>query len=104
MIETTKTERGFAINKFTDRNGEACSLQKSSIATEDCVWFGVDDANPQMFIPYGDPAWRPLPMPELPDGGHFMFTTRMHLTREQVRDLLPALQHFVETGDLPEPE
>jgi len=64
------TGRGFAILYFVDRYGMTCTLQKSSLATEDCVWFGRE--------------------PE-----------RMHLSQDMVRDLLPALQHFVDTGELP---
>lgn len=37
------TERGFAIVEFTDRYKFSCSLQKSSLATEDCIWLGVED-------------------------------------------------------------
>lgn len=101
--EDTATERGFRVLRFPDRSGDTCSLQKSSIATEDCVWFGADDANPQMFVPHGNPLWRPMPLPKLPDGGTFLFSTRMHLSRKQVEQLLPHLQHFAETGELPTP-
>lgn len=69
---TTLTERGFVRGEFTDHYGLACSLQKSSLATRDCIWLGVDDH-------------------------------RMHLTQEHVAALLPMLQHFVETGELPSP-
>lgn len=102
-MEYKRTQRGFVCGKFSDRNGEKCSLQKSSIATEDAIWLGIDDADPKMFIPYGNPSWRPLPLPTLPEGGHFSFTTRMHLTRDGVKALLPALTHFVKTGELPAP-
>ena len=98
------TERGFRAGMFEDFNGEKCSLQKSSIATEDCIWLGPDDANPMIFTPHGNPAWQPMPMPELVAGGHVSFTTRMHLTREMVAELLPALHHFVNTGELPDPD
>ena len=67
----TKTARGFALYEFTDRYGKACSLQRSSIATEDCIWLGVDE---------GD---------------------RMHLTPEMVKALLPALKQFAKKGTLP---
>lgn len=71
------TERGFLYGKFTDRFGSKCSLQESSLATEAAVWLGVDTAF---------------------DGKE---CTRMHLTQDMVRDLLPALQHFAKTGELP---
>lgn len=64
------TVRGFLLGQFWDRYGELCSIQKSSLATEDAIWLGVDEH-------------------------------RMHLTQEQVAALLPLLQHFAETGDLP---
>ena len=38
-----KTERGFAILNFIDRYNRPCSLQKSSLATENCIWLGADD-------------------------------------------------------------
>lgn len=99
-IERDTTGRGFGIGKFTDRNGEGCSIQESSLADEDCIWLGVDDANPQVFIPNGQPSWRPLRI-DVPPGGHTQYTTRMHLTREQVAELLPLLECFVKTGRLP---
>ncbi|MCA3269227.1 MAG: hypothetical protein ACK5XX_05330 [Holosporales bacterium] len=67
-----KTERGFDIIEFLDRYGNGCSLQKSSLATEDCIWLGVDTEPP----------------------------ARMHLTQGQVKALLPYLQRFVDTGEI----
>ncbi len=104
------TERGFRIDKFVDRYGVPCSLQKSSLATEDAIWLGVDDPNPQimasdavkmgrkdLFNP-NDPieGWVAFPLPD-----EVQLSTRMHLTQAQVKALLPALQHFVKTGQLP---
>ncbi|CAM5764720.1 hypothetical protein [Bosea minatitlanensis] len=66
------TQRGFKIARFIDVNDQICSLQKSSLmAPPECIWLGLDDEN------------------------------RMHLSRELVRALLPALQHFADTGELP---
>lgn len=95
------TNRGFALIEFTDRNGERCSLQQSSLAFESAIWLGVDDAKPQTFVPNGRPAWRPLDLPAPAPGGHHLFTTRMHLTQDQVRELLPVLQFFAHHGHLP---
>jgi len=69
-MKVTKTNRGFATIKFKDYNEQDCSLQKSSLATDDCVWLGNDNLN------------------------------RMHLTKAQVKKLLPHLQKFVESGDI----
>lgn len=71
----TVTEHGWAIARFIDRDGKPCSIQKSGLAREDTVWFGIDTVE-------GKPA-------------------RMHLTQEMVANLLPALLLFVETGELP---
>lgn len=92
-MELETTARGFALLKFEDDNGVACSLQKSSAASEDKIWLGCDEANPKVLV-HGK-GWQPIPMP-----AGYLATTRMHLTREQVAELLPHLQHFVDTGEL----
>lgn len=104
-MKTDFTQRGFASIKFKDRYDSPCSIQKSSLAMEDAIWFGIDDANPQimasdarrMGIP--TPAtvgWIPFAIPE-----EVLLSTRMHLTQDQVKELLPILQHFAEHGELP---
>ena len=70
-----KTPRGFSRATFIDRYNSHCSIQKSSIAGEDCIWLGTDTST---------------------DG-----TSRMHLTQEMVKALLPALMEFAYTGELP---
>jgi hypothetical protein len=97
-LEKKVTERGFEIIEFMDRYNSKCSLQKSSLATEDAIWLGVDDANPQIMAsktPGGGTGWVSYPISE-----DVLFTTRMHLTRKQVKKLLPFLKKFVKTGDL----
>ena len=47
-MKTEPNARGFATGKFKDAYGINCSIQKSSAALEDCIWLGVDDANPQI--------------------------------------------------------
>lgn len=39
----TKTNRWFSLYCFKDKYWNKCSLQKSSLATEDCVWLWVDN-------------------------------------------------------------
>lgn len=92
------TARGFALATFVDGNGVGCSLQKSSAAEEDFIWLGVDDPEPKIF-PGDGTGWHPYPLPE-----NVQCNTRMHLTREQVAAFLPALEHFVNTGELPPAE
>lgn len=42
-FKKTITVRGFDLITFEDRYGVNCSIQKSSLATEDAIWFGVED-------------------------------------------------------------
>lgn len=80
------TQRGFTFSEFVDRYGQKCSIQKSSLATEDCIWLGVANTGPQITGPGGE-------MNEDIRG-------RMHLTKRQVKTLLPLLNKFVKTGEL----
>lgn len=91
-IKIKKTKRGFSIGQFADRYDNQCSIQKSSIATEDCIWLGIDDAKPEIMSSNG---WVKFEIPK-----EVSLNTRMHLTRKQVKELLPILQNFAETGEL----
>lgn len=92
-MKVEKTERGFARIDFTDRYGVKCSLQKSSLATEDAIWLGCNEADPKILVPGS--GWVPLLLPEGSSAN-----TRMHLTQQQVKKLLPHLLRFVETGEI----
>ena len=92
-MERQHTSRGFVYYDFKDRYGVKCSLQKSSLATENAIWFGCDHANPRQLIP--GQGWTPVEMPE-----EYTADTRMHLTAEQVKELLPILQKFVDSGEI----
>lgn len=103
-MKLSKTKREFTVGKFTDRYGVECSLQKSSLATESAIWFGVDDANPQIMATDAkrlgiatdaDTGWVKFEIPK-----EVLLSTRMHLTQEMVQKLLPTLQKFAETGEL----
>ena len=95
------TSRGFAIHEFTDRNGNKCSLQKSSIATEDCIWIGCDEIGLKRFEP--EKGWTGVPLADdFPEGVSHIANNRMHLTRLQVEKLLPILDRFVATGEIEE--
>jgi hypothetical protein len=103
-MTTGKTYRGFDLVEFRDKYGEKCSLQKSSIATEDCIWFGTDEVKPQILaskLGVVNPetgemtGWVDFPIPK-----DVQFATRMHLTQDMVKELLPYLIRFAETGEL----
>ncbi len=76
-ITLRKTQRGFCRADFTDLYGSECSIQESSLATQAAIWLGVDKPSPQ----YEETG-----------------AVRMHLSQEQVAQLLPMLQKFAETG------
>lgn len=103
-MEVNVTERGFSKLVFADRYGEKCSLQKSSLMGEDAIWFGINDANPQIMASQAaehgigtteTTGWVPYPVPK-----DVLMSTRMHLTQDLVRQLLPFLHRFVETGEI----
>lgn len=93
-VEVSTTHRGFVLSEFKDLYGTECSIQKSSLATADAIWLGCDDPNPKQLVP--GQGWQPFNLP-----ADTMCTTRMHLNREMVGKLLPVLQHFYVTGELP---
>ena len=95
--EKTYTNRGFALKRFVDQSGLDCSVQLSSLATEDCVWVGISKPKVQ-YNPRNNTGWHDVPMPE----GDVVIDSRMHLTQEQAGWLAEQLRHFAETGDLPE--
>lgn len=99
-MRLTKTNRGFSIAKFADRNGVECSIQKSSIATEDCIWLGCNEIGLERFEP--GLGWVDVPLRDdgFPGGVTHNANTRMHLSRKQVKALLPLLERFVATGEL----
>lgn len=84
-ITVKANERGFMSGDFQDLNGILCSIQKSSLATDDAIWIGVHPAPDE----HERRGYGP---------------TRMHLNRQHVAALLPLLQHFAETGELPRGE
>lgn len=99
-MKVERTERGFAIIKFTDERNATCTLQKSSQMEPECVWLGVENVDPKILVSdfrNGQTCgkWIPVPFPE-----GTLFHSRMHLTQEQVKELLPLLQKFADSGEL----
>ena len=114
-IRALLTSRGFARNDFTDLYGESCSIQESSLATRAAIWLGADSPAVKAFMPEGSEfsaqlefdnghssGWATVKLNvEGHEYGNVLQTGRMHLSIEHVQELLPLLQHFVETGYLP---
>lgn len=94
MIEWNRTPRGFGLGSFKDRNGAACNVQVSSLATEECIWLGVEE--PEVTFIAGTP--RPFVLPE----GVVAFG-RMHLNRAQAGELAKVLRRFADTGQIAPP-
>jgi hypothetical protein len=103
-MKLEQTQRGFPLIKFNDHYDSPCTIQVSSAAEYEAIWIGLDDANPQVLASRAEhlgmkvdetTGWVPYPVPE-----DVLLSTRMHLTRDEVAELLPILQRFVETGEL----
>lgn len=91
-ITKVKTEENYPYIEFRDFDGFACSLQISSLDTTDCIRLGIDDPDPKIFTHRG---WQSYSLP-----AGVSFRTRMHLSQEQVRELLPYLLRFASEGEL----
>jgi hypothetical protein len=66
-IKKKKSKRGFILYEFLDRYDISCSIQKSSMATENAIWFKVDYPSPKVMaskiIP-GGAGWAKYPIPD----------------------------------------
>lgn len=108
-MKVKHTKRGFDLIEWKDKYGSLCSLQKSSLATDDCIWLGIDEPEIKEFWTDGIPAdknleskWEDRSKEDLkqnPNNDISIFS-RMHLNRKMVERLLPHLQKFVETGEI----
>ena len=94
-MKEEKTHRGFSLSNFEDSYGNKCSLQQSS-NIDPHIWLGVD--NPDIFIHDKDNHGRYVKVDT--NTNHFSCSSRMHLTQEQVKELLPILEKFVNTGEI----
>lgn len=91
-LKIKTTERGFGVVEFKDRYGVDCNIQKSSLATEDAIWFGAKEIGVKKDM--GTNGFKDI------DTSGCIANNRMHLTRKQVKKLLPILKHFAKTGEL----
>jgi hypothetical protein len=98
FLKPSTTTRGFGLLTFTDHNGTECTLQESSLATEAAIWLGAAKLKVRR-MPGDGSGWHDVDLDAML--GTFVGNERMHLTQNHVRSLLPALQHFAETGELP---
>lgn len=84
-MEYRKTDNGVLVWDFVDSNEGDCSYVQffdSKVSKVPVIWFGLDDERIE-------DTFR---------------NRKMYLTQEKAAELLGPLQHFVDTGRLPEPE
>lgn len=93
MITWDTTERGFKIGRWEDTYEQDCSIQISSLATDDRIWLGVvnnleafEDSPPEVIMKGGS--------------RYVHRNARMHLDREQASELAKILQHFADNGTI----
>lgn len=104
MMKETVNGRGFPTVKFSDFYSKECHLQISSLADERCIWLGLDEATPKILASVAikngietdqTTGWIPFPIPP-----EVLMSTAMHLSQDQVKELLPFLIKFAETGKI----
>lgn len=99
-MNKTKTSRGFGIIEFKDANGEKCTLQQSSVVrNESLIWFGSENIGLRGF----NQGWREISEHDIMkkfNVDSLIANTRMHLTQSQIKELLPHLIQFAETGEI----
>lgn len=91
------TTRGFGYYEFKDSGRTLCSIQSSSSAMEDKIWFGATEIGLQHFK--AGQGWRDVELTSTMEE-HYVANNRMHLNQKQVKKLLPILQRFVDTGEI----
>jgi hypothetical protein len=109
-MKVTTTSRGFELVEFEDVNGEKCSLQQSSATGfergpgQDHLWLGVNETRPKILASKAAAAgiqttettgWVEVPLPE-----GALISSRMHLDRDQARELVTHLKRWIDTGSL----
>ena len=72
-IERLDEETQYTEYRFREYNGYRCAIRESAISPIPAIWLGVENRDARLML----------------------------LTREQVAALIPLLQTFVETGELP---
>lgn len=111
--DVTVDHQGFPAVKFRDYYDAPCGAEASSTIGDyldslsrpgsSCLWLGVDDPAPQIMAKDAaklgiqtekTTGWIPYPIPP-----EVLITTKMHLSREQVRGLIVRLQQWLDTGE-----
>jgi hypothetical protein len=97
-MKTTTGKRGFAKAEFKDSLGHDCIIQEGSVDTINegmGVWLGIPKPEITVFTDRGMANYVHIPTPENWDIGSLMY-----LSDKQIKQLIPMLQNFLETGKL----
>lgn len=114
------TPRGFKRYGFNDKHGHECSIQMSSFAgvfeevepddNDPRIIIGIDRPEIKVFAPGA--GWITMEYPSfksndqsdcddpIPTGCTTFIDGRMELSQTQIKEILPILQKFAETGEI----
>ena len=104
-----ETRRGFKLGTFKDTKGVECSIQKSSLASKQAIWFGVNEVDPRILK---EGVWEPVttasyqptdihgnlivgeltPVTEL---HQVLYEDRMHISQDHANTLLEIFNKFL---------
>lgn len=99
-----ETLGGLSQAVFVDSHGHKCSIQRSAVAEENAIWLGLDKPKAKVLSSKAkalgiktevNQGWVDYPLPD-----EVLLVTHMHLSRHQVKALLPLLKRFADTGNL----
>lgn len=102
MENKALNDRGFLTGTFIDNYGKECSIQESSACASNgdegwYIWLGMNNPDIHKGIRHG--AGEKIEL-----GEEYDVFSRMHLSQKKVKEMIPHLMYFVETGSLPDPE
>lgn len=90
--------------RFKDQKNNDCTIMISTLADDRCIWLGIVEVNPKIRAIHAEKngiiteqkvGWVDFPIPD-----EVLLSSKMHLNMEQVKELLPLLQKFAETGEI----
>jgi len=106
VVKADKTQRGFPYLTFKDTYGLEAKIQESSSATGSKIWFGPDEPEAKVLV--RGQGWKEIDAEKIvkekyPESD-VLFSSRLHLSIPQAKGLIKILEHFVESGGIPDEE
>lgn len=96
-MEIKPNHRGFNVGNFKDAEGNECYLKESCLSGGPYIRVGAKEIGLKHFVAYK--GWTDVDT-SLRMDEHWVANNTMLLTQEMVKNLLPALTKFAETGEL----